>query len=92
MAYRRWGSGDWYIFWHASTAIDKKDELLAVWHIGDGNYPKFTYREIKRFLKHPYEMEGKIAGYSRWCEPLLHESFRQFIENVDEHYKEKGKK
>jgi len=92
MAYCRWLEGDWYIFWHSSSAVKKQEELLAVWNVLDDTLPTFKYTEIKQFLKKPETMVGKIPEYTPMYENYLLDIFKNFIADVDEIYANKGKK
>lgn len=54
MAYVRWSSSEWYIFWHVGFSKEqdesdrREDQLLAVWLAGHEDTPVLPYAEIKR--------------------------------------------
>ena len=88
MAYSRWLCSDWYIFWHASDAKKKEDEILAVWHAGISDLPVYKYTEIREMLAK--DDFSEIKGYSSKDHAFLREIFEEWIRDVDEWYQERG--
>lgn len=87
MAYARWSSGPWYIFWLAASATKREEQRLAIWHQDVPEHPSFAYTEVRRFMRHPEEMQGKVPGYrGHWNEPFLLEQMRKFIDDVDRRF------
>lgn len=94
MAYSRWSTSNWYIFWLASSATRKQEEKLVVWHVDHAGEEGTTlaYPEVKKLVKRGRSLaslDGRLPGYRRQAEPLLRECFRAFVESVDEHYAKK---
>ena len=88
MAYARWSWSDWYIFWHASDAKRKEDEILAVWHVGSEDCPTYNYREVKEMLRN--NDFSTIEGYSPQDHIFLREIFEIWISDIDKWYQERG--
>ena len=96
MAYYRWSTSNWYIFWMSSQAERKEDELLAMWFNMDVQ-PTFTYDQLisvvdlettKSFLYRNFKEEFSDMGRRD-----IHEAFiaiREFIEDVNNGKSYKG--
>jgi hypothetical protein len=100
MAYSRWSTSMWYIFWCDGALPGKNHEMLAVWHTQDPNYspeeggtdPKFPYTVVKKTLK-----SGDYAGLLNfpWAlkdedKTILERCFKRFIQDVDSEYMRRG--
>ena len=89
MAYYRWSTSNWYIFWMSSQCTRKEDELLAFWYTMD-RQPTFTYEQLKEvndlettksFLyqnfKEEYEQFERRDFHEAYC------AIQEFLEDVD---------
>ena len=83
MAYTRWGSSDWYIYWDCS-------DRLAVWHKASDNDLFLTYDDCKYILETGDLTEliesVEVGKFSE--KELLLDCIRQFVDDFEEELKE----
>ena len=89
MAYYRWSTSNWYIFWMSSQAERKEDELLAMgWNMED--QPTFTYEQLtnvvdlettKSFLYQNFKSDFKDFERRDFHEAFI--AIQEFRDDVD---------
>jgi len=89
MAYYRWSSSNWYIFWMSSEAERKEDELLALWYDME-NQPTFTYEQLVNVVDlettESFLYQNFKSDFSQMERRDIHEAFiaiQEFREDVD---------
>jgi hypothetical protein len=88
MAYQRYSrQSEWYIFWEATDAASRDEELLAVWHTdhrSDG--ATITYRDAREMLA--TGDFGRIPGFLNRHHDLMREALEEFVADVDDKYEQ----
>ena len=89
MAYYRWSSSNWYIFWMSSEAERKEDELLALWYDME-TQPTFTYEQLIDVVDlettQSFLYQNFKSDFSQMERRDIHEAFiaiQEFREDVD---------
>jgi len=57
MSYSRWSNSSWYVFWDSMySGEEKESQALAAWYsLDDAERPSWTYDEVDRLLKKPWD-------------------------------------
>ena len=89
MAYYRWSSSNWYIFWMSSEAERKEDELLVLWYDME-TQPTFTYEQLIDVVDlettQSFLYQNFKSDFSQMERRDIHEAFiaiQEFREDVD---------
>ncbi len=52
MAYLRWSTSNWYIFWHHNGLPEeqqtRENQLLAIWHCTNDSLPVFSFLQLEK--------------------------------------------
>lgn len=97
MAYARWGVTNWYVFWRATDARTKDEEVLDVWHLNTKNLPSLKYKQVKNFRNDNSQLKealkkiiteqdkkAKIYDEEDWDELVVY--VKKWFDDLDREY------